>query len=163
MGLWPARRIASADGLHRGNIIAQGVLSCDEPLRSPIHGRPCAGFFYQASHLGWRTWGPDSRKILRKAVVYASPLTLRFHDGGELQLIPRKPESFDNEGHAQLAARDLPGFRASETVLAADRRVQVAGSAMRQDGRWVLYFDNIVRLDAARPREPEPQRASSDS
>ncbi len=144
LGVGRPAKIAAMGDLRKGPVVAAGTLTCPTPIRSPIRGRSCAGFFYRASHLGWRTVGPATRKPLVNALVYASPLRLALSDGTEIELIPRELNEFDSDGHTRLAEQDLPGFLAREKLLSVGGEVVVRGKARQRDGEWTILFDQIV-------------------
>ena len=144
LGVGRPAKIAAIGDMRKGPVVAAGTLTCPTPINSPIRGRSCAGFFYRASHLGWRTVGPATRKPLVNALVYASPLRLLLSDETEVALVPRVLNEFDAEGHTRLAEQDLPGFTAREKLLQVGSEVVVRGKARQRDGEWSILFDQIV-------------------
>ncbi len=137
--------VLRAEDLRRGSVRALGTLECPQPLLSPINGEACAGFMYQASHLGWRTVGPSTRKTLTRALVYASPLMLRLGDGASVLLVPRQVEAFEPDGHHHLAEQDLPGFKANESLLEVGQTVRIHGTAKLSKEVWTIVFDQVVQ------------------
>ena len=144
----PGEVITKYDALRPGAAEVEGTLRTEQPLESPVRGRPCAAFHYKAKIDATRAMRGTggNRRTLRTETVYADGLVLEV-DGGELDLVGPKTEPFTRRDHEALADGDFPGFKASEKRIAIDARVRAHGKLRRAGDRWVLTFTALALVE----------------
>jgi hypothetical protein len=123
--------------------IVEGIVKVAEPLRSPVRGQNCVGYFYRSFLIipaGARNPMPTVHK-LREAEVYG-PFTLEMQ-GGALEVVPLNPGKFTREQHQALARDYVKDFQATEDLILPGARVRLRGKVKMVDGAPVLKMSSI--------------------
>ncbi|MCK9522546.1 MAG: hypothetical protein M0R76_05790 [Proteobacteria bacterium] len=127
--------------------VVEGVITVDEPLRSPVRGENCVAYFYESYLVssGGRSPQPMIHR-LRQAEVYG-PFTLEM-DGGALSVVPRRPGRFTREDHQSLARQyNGANFHGVEKIIAPGAQVRVRGRMRLVNGQPVLKMSLMTVLN----------------
>jgi len=142
LGLRSPAQVRAAGDLRSGKAVVFGVVRAGAPIRSPVHGKPCAAFYYRASFRRASRIKGFAQALLRDALVYAGDLVLTV-DGVEIALTPRENAPFTREAHQALVAQKIDGFRAIEKRVPDGASVAVHGTLRRRGDRWAMAFDQM--------------------
>jgi hypothetical protein len=126
--------------------IVDGVIKIDEPLRSPVRGQNCAGYFYRSFLImdGGRAGQPAFHKI-KEAEVYA-PFNLEMN-GGTIHVIPAKKSKFTREMHQELSRQYGPKFQGIEEIVLPGAKVRLKGKVKIIKGEYILKMSIISVLN----------------
>lgn len=139
----PETTIRNYGELEKGNIAVEGVIRTDEPIKAPIGGANCAGFYYKCTHKVPSRLKGYIRRKLRDVLSYAPGLTVKMK-GGVLPISPRKNQSWTEKQHRILLNEDYMDFKASEKIIRSGDRVRVVGKARKKgDGEFSLEFSEL--------------------
>jgi hypothetical protein len=138
--------VSAIGDLVPGLNIVEGIVKVDEPLRSPVRGQNCVGYFYRSFLMipaGARNPMPTMHK-LKEAEVYG-PFTLEMQ-GGSLPVAPASPGKFTREKHQELARQYVKDFQAVEDLILPGARVRLRGKVKLVGGEPQLLMSSIVVL-----------------
>lgn len=142
LGLRAPARVRHAGDLRAGKAIVFGTVHAAEPIRSPIHDKPCAAFYYRCSHRRASRVKGFAQALLRDALTYADGLTVRV-DEVEITLRPANNTAFGREDHRALVAQRFDGFKASEKRVPQGGQVAVHGKLRRRGAGWEMVFEQL--------------------
>ena len=132
--------------VHPGVNIVDGIARVEEPLRSPVRGQNCVGYFYRGFLVTQSPRQPmPSIQKMREAEVYA-PFDLEM-EGGTVHVIPAKSPKFDRDEHGDLSRQYGGQYQATEEVILPGAKVRLRGKAKEVDGRMVLKMNLISVID----------------
>lgn len=121
-----------------------GIARIEEPLRSPLRGANCVGFYYQ-SFAVTRGGRAVAQHKLKQVEVYTSFELLM--DGGTVKVVPAKPGDFSVEDHRALAEQYGKAYHATEEVILPGARLRIKGKVKEEDGCKVLRMKTLIVLE----------------
>jgi len=136
--------VSAFDEVAAGAGIVDGIVRVEEPLRSPVKGQNCVGFFYQAFAVT-RGARMASQHKLKQAEVYTT-FELQM-DGGAVEVEPARPGTFTLDDHRALAEQYGTSFHSTEEVVLPGARVRLKGKVRVADGRKVLKMKTLAILE----------------
>lgn len=144
-----AAPVSRLDELEEGRAAADGVVRIGDEgeIVSPVNGRPCVAFYYNAFAItGTRQGGYLPRKV-RSAEVYG-PFVLEMQ-GGRIRALPSKSDRFGGEDHRKLSGEGHENFKATEELISPGTRVRLWGKVKREGDGLVLHYHKVEVLSAA--------------
>jgi hypothetical protein len=132
------------DDLCPGLNLIDGIARINEPLRSPVRGQNCVAFFYRSFLVIEGGRAPAFHKI-KEAEVYA-PFELEM-DGGTIEVVPKKPGTFEHQDHQELKKKYGKNFQGTEEIVLPGARVRLRGKVRKVGGKLLLNMNEIAVLD----------------
>lgn len=132
------------DEIVPGLNVAEGIVTVEEPLRSPVRGQNCVAFFYRSFLVIAGGRAPAIHK-LREEAVY-TPFTLEM-EGGKLPVKPAKPGKFSHGEHLELSRQYGKDFQGVEDVILPGARVQLRGTAKKTRDGLIFTLKEITVID----------------
>lgn len=142
LGLRAPAAVRHAADLRPGRAVVFGALHTDQPIPSPVRGKPCAAFYYRASFRRASRLKGFAQALLRDALVYADGLSVTV-DGVSIPLTPRNGVDFGRADHQALVKQKIDGFKALEKRVPVGAQVAVHGALRRTREGWTMRFDQI--------------------
>lgn len=152
LGLRAPAAVRHPDDLRPGKAVLFGTLHTETPIESPVHGKPCAAFYYRASFRRASRVKGFAQALLRDALVYADGLTVDI-EGTPVTLTPLEAARFDRAAHRALVAEKIDGFKASEKRVPVGAQVAVHGKLVRKGGAWHMVFGQLGHQGSEKPRK----------
>jgi hypothetical protein len=136
--------VDALDQVVPGLNIVEGIVKVEDPLRSPVRGQNCIGYFYRSFLVipaAGRNPAPTIHK-LREAEVYG-PFSLDMK-GGRLAVVPARPGKFTREDHQELNRQYVKNFHATEDLILPGARVRLRGKAKLEGGVMTFTMSSIT-------------------
>jgi len=123
-----AKPVRREEELEEGRAAAEGIVRLGEEggVVSPVNGRPCVAFFYQAFYLAGSQATQFIQRQIKAEQVYSS-FILEMEDG-KIKAKPKKRNLFSADDHKQLSGTGYNGFHAVEQIVSSGMLVRIWGS-----------------------------------
>ena len=149
-----AKPVSKLSELELGRAAAEGIirLGSEGSITSPVKGRPCVAFYYNAYHLLGSRGGQMMLSKLKTHEVYHS-FELELEDG-RIIARPKKSDKFSAADHKKLSGAGYQGFRATEDLVSPGTRVRIYGVVKQGEKMLELIFNKLELVESAPSATP---------
>ena len=129
-----------------GKNVLDGIARIEEPLRSPLKGQNCLGYFYKGYLVMMKGRAPAAHKMTQVEVYASFQLEM---NGGTVEVIPAKPGKHDSALHLDLSREHGAEYQGTEEVVLPGAKLRVEGKVTeRKDGSLVCKMKALAVLKA---------------